>query len=107
MVNFDPIVGSEIGKYRPAVVISSDAVGKLPIKLVAPTTGWQEKFAGNLWHVRIQPTAKNGLTKESAIDALQVRSVSLDRFGRHVGRLSDLEIEEAVHALAAVVEFNP
>jgi len=106
MVNFDPTVGSEIGKHRPAVVISSDAVGRLPIKLVAPITGWQEKIADNLWHVRVQPTAMNGLTKESAIDALQVRSISLDRFGRLLGRLQDAELEEVVHALAAVVELT-
>ncbi|MGE3309641.1 MAG: type II toxin-antitoxin system PemK/MazF family toxin [Limisphaerales bacterium] len=106
MVNFDPTVGSEIGKQRPAVVISSDAVGKLPVKLVAPITGWQEKFAGNLWHVQILPTATNGLTKESAIDALQVRSVSVDRFGRRLGRVLDAELEEVVHALAAVVELT-
>ncbi|MDB9317343.1 type II toxin-antitoxin system PemK/MazF family toxin [Nodularia spumigena] len=35
LVNFDPTVGAEIKKVRPAVVISSDSVGKLPIKLIA------------------------------------------------------------------------
>jgi len=36
LVNFDPTIGAEIRKTRPAVVVSSDAVGRLPIKLVAP-----------------------------------------------------------------------
>ncbi|MDH6105639.1 type II toxin-antitoxin system PemK/MazF family toxin [Anabaenopsis tanganyikae CS-531] len=31
LVNFDPTVGAEIKKVRPAVVISSDSVRKLPI----------------------------------------------------------------------------
>jgi len=31
LVNFDPTVGSEIKKIRPAVIISSDAAGKLQI----------------------------------------------------------------------------
>ena len=35
LVNLDPTVGSEIQKTRPAVVVSSDAVGRLPVKLVA------------------------------------------------------------------------
>lgn len=30
LVNFDPTVGAEIKKVRPAVVISSDSVRKLP-----------------------------------------------------------------------------
>jgi len=33
LVNFDPTIGTEIKKKRPAVIISSDAVGILPIKL--------------------------------------------------------------------------
>lgn len=55
LVNFDPTVGAEIQKTRPAVVVSSDAVGRLPIKLVAPRTDWKEYFAPNIWHVRIDP----------------------------------------------------
>ena len=41
LVNFDPTVGAEIKKIRPAIVISSDSVGKLPIKLIAPVTDWK------------------------------------------------------------------
>jgi len=37
-VNLDPTIGAEIKKTRPVVVVSSDAVGALPIKLVAPLT---------------------------------------------------------------------
>jgi len=36
-VNLDPTVGAEIKKSRPVAVISSDAIGVLPIKLVAPS----------------------------------------------------------------------
>jgi hypothetical protein len=32
LVNFDPTMGAEIQKTRPAVVVSSDAVGRLPMK---------------------------------------------------------------------------
>ncbi len=32
MVDFDPAVGAEIRKLRPAVVISVDAVGRLPLR---------------------------------------------------------------------------
>lgn len=41
MVDFDPAVGAEIRKLRPAVVISVDAVGRLPLRLVAPGTDWK------------------------------------------------------------------
>ena len=55
LVNFDPTVGAEIKKVRPAIVMSSDAVGKLPIKLIAPITDWKPYFSNNFWHVKIEP----------------------------------------------------
>jgi len=66
-------VGTEIQKTRPAVVVSSDAVGRLPIKLVSPLTDGKAYFAPNIWHVRIDPDPTNGLTKVSAVDTLQYR----------------------------------
>ncbi len=37
-VDFDPSVGAEIQKVRPALVISLDSVGRLPLRLVVPLT---------------------------------------------------------------------
>src|SRR5712692_5507411 len=74
-VNFDPTVGTEIRKTRPAVVISSDGVGIFPIKLVAPITDWKPYFSANAWHVRIDPEPTNGLTKPSTVDVLQLRGM--------------------------------
>lgn len=106
IVNFDPTKGSEIQKQRPAVVISSNAIGVLPVKLVAPITGWNSRFERNIWHVHLRPTTQNGLSKESAVDALQVRSVAIERFLQRLGRVSQTELEEIVQALAAVVELS-
>lgn len=105
-INFDPTVRTEIQKSRPAVVISSDAVGKLPIKLVAPITGWQPHFAGDVWHVRIDPDAHNGLTKPSAVDVLQVRGVDVQRFTDPLGVVTADTLEEIVTSLALVVEYQ-
>lgn len=105
-VNFDPTIGAEIRKVRPAVVVSSDGVGRLPLKLVAPITEWKDVFAGNLWHVRVNPNTQNGLTKPSAVDAMQVRSVSTERFLRRRGYLAATLLEEIAAAIAAVVEYG-
>ncbi len=82
-VNLDPTIGAEIHKTRPVVVISSDAVGVLPIKLVAPLTEWKEYLAQNVWHVKVVPDSMNGLTKTSAVDTLQLRGVDTQRFIRN------------------------
>lgn len=105
-VDFDPTRGREIQKQRPAVVISSDALGKLPLKLVAPVTGWKEAFRDNLWHVHILPSKENGLTKESVVDVLQVRSVDTSRFMQRLGFIRDVQLQEVLEALAAVVEWS-
>jgi mRNA interferase MazF len=105
LVNFDPTIGTEIRKTRPAVVVSSDAVGRLPIKLVAPVTDWKEYFAPNIWHVRIDPDSTNGLAKVSAVDALQLRGMDHRRFVRKLGKVSSTTMEEIVLAIAAIVEY--
>ena len=105
LVNFDPTVGTEIQKTRPAVVVNSDAVGRLPIKLVAPITDWKEYFAPNIWHVRIEPDPTNGLTKVSAVDTLQLRGMDSQRFIRKLGRVSPATMEEIILAITAIVEY--
>lgn len=102
----DPKRGAEIGKTRVTVVVSSDSVGVLPIKLVAPLTGWQTSFENNLWHVKIKPTQTNGLKKESAVDALQLRGLDISRFKNKIGQLSAEEMEEITVAIAAVIEYQ-
>lgn len=106
LVNFDPTVGSEIKKIRPALVISSDAAGKLPIKLVAPITDWKPYFAKNFWHVKIEPEIEIGLTKASAIDTLQLRGIDLQRFIRKLGNISNSKMVEITIAILTIIEYE-
>jgi mRNA interferase MazF len=105
LVNFDPTIGAEIKKPRPAVVISSDAVGRLPIKLVTPITDWKDPFARNIWHVRIDPDQANGLSKPSTADALQIRSLDLQRFIRKLGAVSPAILDEIGLAICSIIEY--
>ncbi|MBE9251493.1 type II toxin-antitoxin system PemK/MazF family toxin [Dolichospermum sp. LEGE 00240] len=106
LVNFDPTVGAEIKKVRPAVVISSDSVGKLPIKLIAPITDWKTYFSSNFWHVKIEPNSINRLNKDSAIDTLQLRGADLQRFIRKLGRVSEITMLEIIASIATVIAFE-
>lgn len=106
LVNFDPTVGAEIKKVRPAVVISSDSVGKLPIKLIAPITDWKTYFSSNFWHVKIEPNSINRLNKDSAIDTLQLRGVDLQRFIRKLRSISEITMLEIIASIATVIEFE-
>jgi mRNA interferase MazF len=102
-VRFDPSVGSEIKKLRPAVVINEDSVGRLPLRIVVPLTDWKPQFVQFPWFVRVSATKANGLTKESGADAFQVKSVSENRFERCLGALTDSEVEDIASAIALCV----
>lgn len=105
LVNFDPTVGSEIKKKRPAIVISSDNVGKLPIKLVAPITDWKDHYIYNIWQIHLEPNTTNNLTKISCVDTLQLRGLDLQRFVYKIGDISVEQMEEIVLAICGVIEF--
>ncbi|BAC90413.1 gsr2472 [Gloeobacter violaceus PCC 7421] len=45
----------------------------------------------------------NGLDNESAVDALQVRSLALERFRKKLGKLPAKTMEEIAAAVAAAI----
>ncbi len=105
-VNFDPTIGAEIKEKRPAVVISSDAVGRLPIKLIAPITHWNERYARCIWHVRVDTDSRNGLKFVSSVDTLQLKGAAIERFVSKLGYLNMTTMDEIAAAIAAVVEYT-
>ena len=105
-VNFDPTVRSEIQKVCPVVVISSDSIGALPIRLILPIIGWKDQFSGNFWHVSIKPNDTNGLTKASAVDTMQIRGMDVKRFISRRGRLNATLIDEITAMIAAITEYK-
>ena len=106
LINLDPSIGAEIRKTRPAVIVNDDAVGVLPLRVVVPLTEWKERYAGAPWMVHVEPRAANGLDKDSAADAFQVRSVAKERFVRRLGTLSEHEMKAISRALAVVLRIE-
>ena len=102
-VDFNPTRGSEMSKTRPAVVISIDAVGALPMKLVAPITSKQVGRKALLWHVGAQPSKENGLTTESTIDCLQLMRADIERFKSRRGKVDEATMFRIKAAIKLVV----
>jgi mRNA interferase MazF len=94
-------------KARPAVIVSSDSIGTLPLKVIVPVTAWQPMFANFPWMVRIDPDAGNGLSKPSAADTFQVRSLSQIRFIHQIGDLPTDTLDRIEKALTLVLEITP
>ena len=69
LVNFDPSTGAEIRKIRPAVVVSLDSIGRLPLRMVVPLTDWKPHYGQFPWMVELPASSANGLAKDSGADA--------------------------------------
>jgi len=98
-VNLDPTVGAEINKIRPAVIVSHDSIGRLPLKIIVPITEWDPMYASAAWHVPIEVTNQNGLTKKSSADTFQVRAVSQKRLVSKLGELTTDDMDRIEQGL--------
>jgi mRNA interferase MazF len=79
---FDPVEGSEIGKTRPAVIVSLDVLNeRLETVVVCPLTSTIHPH----WQTRLRVTATG---REANICADQIRGVSKRRLGKKLGKLS-------------------
>jgi mRNA interferase MazF len=106
-VRFDPAQGAEIAKSRPAVIMTAPGMGKLPLQIVVPITGWQAVFAAYPWMVRIAPDKNNNLTKDSAADGFQVKSLSNTRIEERLGVIKEAQLIEITKAIALVIGYVP
>ena len=102
LVNFDPTIGAEIKKTRPAVIISNDVANQYsPIVIVAAITGRGEpKFD----EVLIKPP-EGGLTKPSVIQPNQIRSIDKRRLVKKLGDIPKETIGELDIALQITLEL--
>lgn len=106
LVNLEPTIGSEIRKTRPCVIVSNDAVGVLPLKVIAPLTDFKERYRAVPWMVVVEPDAENNLSKTSVVDLFQVRCVSEERLLHKSGSLSS-QMQTAIQNALKVVFSLP
>ena len=104
IINLDPTIGAEIKKTRPVIIVSSNDVGKLPLRVVVPLTDWKEHYEDVPWMTRIDPNPINQLSKISSADAFQIRSVSTTRFVSRMGKATINEMKLIVRAIEVVIE---
>jgi mRNA interferase MazF len=97
-VEFFPNVGREIGKKRPAVVVSHDLIGRLPLKTIVPITEWSSVFKNYPWMFKLTASKRYGLSKESSADCFQVRNFSTQRFIKKIGKIDDKMMSE-IHSI--------
>ncbi len=105
MVEFFPKVGSEITKLRPAIVVSHNTIGRLPLKTIVPITDWKPNYAHYPWMIAIEPNEMNDLSKVSAVDCFQVKNFANERFSKRVGDVDEMMLKKVHNTIAKTL--NP
>jgi len=98
LVNFDPTVGHEIQKTRPALIVQNDIANRFsPITIVAAITS---KFNEPPYPTEvILESDQSGLSLRSSVLLNQIRSVDRRRLGKHLGRASAATMRAVDQAL--------
>jgi mRNA interferase MazF len=103
LAQLNPVQGDEMGKTRPVVVVSADGLGVLAVKLVAPCT--TTSLPPALWRIPLRSTAENGLDRDTTVDLMQLRSISIKRLVRKLGVARTDVMEDISAMVAAIVEY--
>jgi mRNA interferase MazF len=86
--------------------VSDNSIGILSLKVVVPVPDWKDRYNRWPWMAKLEPTTENGLSKVSAADTFQVRSLSQEKFIRRLGTLSEGEMQAVIRALATVLKIK-
>ncbi len=107
-VNLDPTRGSETGKTRPCVIVTTDVYNaRVPVIQVVPITAWSEKKGRIVTNVTLTPSPANGLSKKSVADCLQTRPIDRRyRVLRVRGFLAAASMTEIDRALKIVFDLT-
>jgi mRNA interferase MazF len=106
LVAFDPTVGSEIRKTRPAVVIQNDVGNRTaPITIVAALSSQIEEPLYP-FEVLVQPR-EGGLAKRSVVLLNQIRTVDRERLIRRLGALTPATMHRVDRAIAISLGLVP
>jgi mRNA interferase MazF len=87
LVNFDPTVGAEIRKTRPALILQNDSGNRYsPVTIVAAITSFD---GGKTYPTEVPIDAGGGgLEQQSVVLLNQLRTVDRSRLIRKLGRLN-------------------
>src|SRR5437660_12504950 len=100
LVNFDPTIGSEIRKTRPALVIQNDVSNRYsPVTIVAAITSKYDPEHLYPTEVLVE-VPQGGLSLSSVVLLNQIRSIDRTRLVKRLGRAHPETMRQVGHALS-------
>jgi mRNA interferase MazF len=103
LVDFDPSIGHEYKKIRPAIIVQSEKTIKIgSLITVMPITSQTEKAQEE--DVLLKKSSTNGLFADSIVKLACIHSFDEKRFLKKIGEGSDELMESIAHYLR--LHFN-
>lgn len=95
LVDFDPSVGYEIQKVRPALVIGNDTeIKKNKLIPVVPIT--TREYGKNEYEIVLKKDEKNKLFKDSLVLANQLYTYDKKRFQKVIGTIAEQDYRKVM-----------
>jgi mRNA interferase MazF len=108
LVSFDPTVGHEIKKTRPALVVQNNVGNRYsPLTIVAAITSKVSPVPFPV-EVVIDPSTHNGLSVRSAVRLDQIRTIDRQRLIKRLGQIDRntmTRVDQALKISLGLVEY--
>lgn len=98
--DLNPVVGHEQAGQRPVVVLSHDVFNDRSGTVIAVAVSSQESRAG--YPLTLEITTST-LPKRSWVKISQVRTLSVERLGKKLGRIAPEEIDRIIEGLNEII----
>jgi len=105
LINFEPVLGSEQGRTRPAVIIQNNISNQFsPLTIVAPITSrvYEKEYPTNVFLKK----EDSGLDKDSTILLNQIRTIDKKRIIKKLGSLDKELIKKIDLAIKISLDLN-
>jgi len=107
LIRFDPSVGTEIRKTRPAIIISGTAFNQRSKVTVLPLTTSQPRDRRLLSiAIPITPSSTNGLDTDSFLICIDPVTFDKRRLVQYLGQLEEEQIQQAKSILRRYLELD-
>lgn len=103
-VDLNPVIGHEMGKQRPCLILQNDIGNEKGVTtIIAPLLPGKKPYP---FVVNVEPTPKNGLDKARNINLSQIRTIDAKRIKNRQGVLEAFYWEEIEKAVCIQLGFS-
>jgi mRNA interferase MazF len=99
--DLNPVRGHEQAGQRPVVVLSHDVFNERSGTVIAMAITSQAQHAG--FPLTLELPAELGLTKRAWVKISQMRTLSVERLGKKIGRATPELLDQLVEGLSEII----